>query len=118
NMLGEYARALAVARDRRNPFVLLGQASRFCARHAGGTIGLALLGLLLHGALTLLYNLVANAIGGSPLAIGWQQLAVLAWLWVKLLRVAWAAAYVRLAAGDREPAAGFAQGASLAPGEI
>jgi hypothetical protein len=118
NMLGEYARALAVARDRRNPFALLGQAFGFCARHAAGTIGLALLGLLLHGGLTLLYNAVASAIGGVPLAIGWQQLAVLAWLWIKLLRLAWAAAYVRLAAGDGAPAAGFPQAASATPGDI
>jgi hypothetical protein len=30
-----------------------------------------------------------------PLIVVWQQIVVLAWLWVKLLRLAWAAAYVR-----------------------
>jgi hypothetical protein len=105
NLLGEYARALAVANDRRNPFVLLWQAIGFCARHPAGTLGLAGLGLALHAGLALLYTTTASAIGGAPLAIGWQQLAVLAWLWVKLLRLAWAAAYVRLAAGDLPPVA-------------
>jgi hypothetical protein len=95
NILGEYARALAVARDRRNPFVLLVQACRFCARYSAGTLALALIGVLLQVVLVLLYRAVAGAIGGSPLAIVWQQLMVLAWLWAKLLRLAWAAAYVR-----------------------
>jgi len=99
NMLGEYARALAVARDRRNPFVLLEQAFRFCARHLAGMLALALCGVLLHLVLVLLYRAVAGAIGGSPLVVVWQQLIVLAWLWIKLLRLAWAAAYVRAADG-------------------
>lgn len=116
NMLGEYARALAVARGRRNPFVLLGQACRFCARHPAGTLALALLGVLLHMALALLYRAVADAIGGSPLLVAWQQLMALAWLWVKLLRLAWAAAYVRLTVGE-QPAASIPQGTSLARGE-
>ena len=51
-----------------------------------------------------------------PLAIGWQQLAVLAWLWVKLLRLAWAAAYVRLAAGERPPATQANFAGALRPG--
>src|SRR6266496_11386 len=54
NMLGEYARALAVARDRRNPFVLLEQAFRFCARHLAGTLALALFGVLMQLVLALL----------------------------------------------------------------
>jgi hypothetical protein len=103
NMLGEYARALAVARDRRNPFVLLGQACRFCMRYPAGTLALALIGMLLHLALALLYRTLARAIGGSPLAVIWQQLIVLVWLWVKLLRLAWAAAYVRAADGVDAP---------------
>ena len=95
NMLGEYARAIAVAHGRRNPFVLLGQAGRFCARRLAGTLALALFGVLLQLALLALYQVVAGTLGGSPLAVVWQQLVVLAWLWVKLLRLAWAAAYVR-----------------------
>src|SRR5512138_3736526 len=102
-MLGEYARALAVARDRRNPFVLLGQAGRFCARHPAGTLALALLGVLFQFVLALLYRAVAGAIGGSPLVVVWQQLIVLAWLWIKLLRLAWAAAYMRAADGADAP---------------
>ena len=95
NMVGEYARALGVARDRRNPFVLIGQAISFCARHLAGTLALALVGVLLHLALLLIYRVGAGSLGGSPLLVVWQQLVVLAWLWVKLLRLAWAAAYVR-----------------------
>lgn len=81
--------------------MLLGQAGRFCARHLAGTLALALLGVLLQLALLMLYQVVAGALGGSPLAIVGQQLVVLAWLWVKLLRLAWAAAYVR--AAETEP---------------
>jgi hypothetical protein len=103
NMLGEYARALAVAGDRRNPFVLFAQACGFCARHPAGTLALASIGVLLHLALVLLYRAVADPIGGSPLLVVWQQLVVLAWLWVKLLRLAWAAAYVRAADGIDTP---------------
>jgi hypothetical protein len=95
NMFGEYARALAVVRERYNPFVLLGQACGFCARHPAGTLALALIGVLLHLALVLLYRAVADGIGASPLLVVWQQLVVLAWLWIKLLRLAWAAMYVR-----------------------
>jgi len=115
-MLGEYARALALARDRRNPFVLLAQAIRFCARHAAGTLALALIGALLQVALVVLYRSLAGAAQGSPLLVAWQQLVVLAWLWVKLLRLAWAAAFVRLTAWE-QPAAGLPLGVSPAPGE-
>jgi len=63
------------------------------------TLALALFGVLMQLALALLYRALAGAIGGSLLAVVWQQLIVLAWLWIKLLRLAWAAAYVRAADG-------------------
>jgi hypothetical protein len=96
NLFGEYARALA-AHDRRNPFALLGMAIGFCVRNLGGVLVLALIGLLLHGALALLYGAVARALGGSVLLVIWQQLAVIGWLWIKLLRLAWAVSYVQAA---------------------
>ncbi len=91
NLLGEYARALAVARDRRNPFVLLGLAIAFCARRAGGVLLLGLLGLVLHLLVAGLYGVGAGLLGASPLLVVWQQLVLLAALAVKLLRLAWAA---------------------------
>lgn len=105
NTLGEYARVIAVARDRRNPFALIALALGFYARNFGGVLALLLAGLLLQLALTVLYAPIAGALAGTPVLIVWQQLAVLAWLWIKLLRLAWALGYVR-AAGlsvEREP---------------
>jgi hypothetical protein len=96
NMAGEYARALAVTRDRRNPLALLGMALGFCGRNPGGALALALAGLLLHTALAAVYGAVASAIGGNVIAIVWQQIAVLGWLWVKLLRLAWAVSYTQV----------------------
>lgn len=96
NLAGEYARALAVVRDRRNPFVLLGMAFAFCARHPG-TLLLGLLGVLLNVGLVLVYVPVARSLGSSPLVILVDQAFVLAWLWIKLLRLAWAVNYTRAA---------------------
>jgi hypothetical protein len=93
NVVGEYARAIAVVRDRRNPFALLGAALSFCLRHATGVLALALLGLLLHASVIALYLGLAT----FPLGLGAllaQQLIVLLWLWVKLLRLTWALSYV------------------------
>lgn len=98
NVLGEYARALAVVRDRRNPAALLAEAAAFCARRLPGVLLLALAGLLLHAALLALYRLGAGALGASPLVVVWQQVAVLAYVWIKLLRLAWALRYTQLAA--------------------
>jgi hypothetical protein len=95
NVVGEYARAIAVVRERRNPFVLLGAAVAFCAHHLGGVLALALLGLLLHIALAALYVLASETLARSPLALLLQQIVVLAWLWIKLLRLAWAVKYVQ-----------------------
>jgi hypothetical protein len=104
NVLGELARALGVARDQRNPFVLLGMAMSFARRNLAGVLALALLGLLIHAGLTGLYVVVARAIGESPVLVVWQQAAVMGWLWVKLLRLAWAIGYVRLAGSGRQSA--------------
>jgi hypothetical protein len=103
NTLGEYARALGVARGRRNPFALLGMALGFLRRRFFGAVGLALLGFLIHLALAALYGAVARLFGGSPAVVLWQQAAVLGWLWVKLLRLAWAASYVRLEPMEETP---------------
>lgn len=100
-LLGEYGRAVAVAADRRNPLVALGGAARFVIRRLPGALALAALGLLLHWAVAAAYGALGGRAGyAAPLA---QQLAALAWLWVKQLRLGWALAYV-LAAGCASPA--------------
>jgi hypothetical protein len=93
NVLGEYARALAVTRGRRNPFVLLGTAVGFSVGHLPGVLLLALIGLLLHLGLAALYSVVAGLLGASPLLPLWGQSIVFAWLWVKFLRLGWALSY-------------------------
>lgn len=100
---GEYARAQAVARGRRNPAVLIGLALGFMRRHWAGVLALALVGVLLHAALAWLYTLVAGALTGSPAGVLWQQAVALSWLWVKLLRLAWAVSYVRAAGASGAP---------------
>jgi hypothetical protein len=95
NIVGEYARVIAVAHNRRNPFLLFAAALAFCLRHLGGVLALALLGLLLHAGVAALALGLANL----PLAAGAlvvQQLVVLLWLWVKLLRLSWALNYVAI----------------------
>lgn len=93
NLLGEYARVLAVVRGRANPFVLIGMAVVFCARNLGGTLVLAALGLGLHVGLFALYSGVAPLLGAAPLLALWQQVVVFAWIWIKFLRLAWALSY-------------------------
>lgn len=93
NMLGEYARAIAVVEGRRNPLTLFGRAVAFCVRRPG-TLVLALLGVLLHGALAIGAVVLGQALGGSVLVVLAQQLVVFAWVWVKALRLAWALNYV------------------------
>jgi hypothetical protein len=102
--LGEYARAIAVVYDRRNPLVLLSRALAFFSRHLGGVLLFALLGLLIYGGLTLLYTLAAGPLTQFAVALLlWQQLALLAGIWLKLLRLAWAISYVE--ASERVPTA-------------
>lgn len=89
NLVGEYARALGVTRERRNPFALFGGAVTFIVRHPVALL-LGLLGLALHVALVAMYLGLAPQFGASPLAIILNQVLVFVWLWVKLLRLAWA----------------------------
>lgn len=93
--LGEYARAIAVVYERRNPFALLARALSFFSRHIGGVLLFVLLGLLIYGGLALLYMLGAGPLTQFAAAVLlWQQLALLATIWLKLLRLAWAVSYV------------------------
>lgn len=110
NVIGEFARAIAVVHDRRNPLALIGLAGAFCARHFVGVSGIALLGLMLHGSLSALYLPVAGTLRGSPAVIVWQQLCVFGWLWIKGLRLAWAVHYVRADEYQRAHAAATLEG--------
>lgn len=94
NVVGEYARALGVINDRRNPFVLLGSAARFCVRHIGGVLALTLLAALLYGLLVGIYTLLVRLLGASLLSIVVQQVLVFGTLWIKALRLALAARYI------------------------
>ena len=106
NVVGEYARAIAVARDQRNPLRLLLMALRFCGRNLPGVLLLTALGLLLHAGLAALYMVVARPLDGSPGTILWQQAVLLASIWIKFLRLAWALSYVQETDAPRnEPAA-------------
>lgn len=100
NLLGEYARAIAVVSGRRNPFALLGMAASFCARNLVGTLALALFGLALQIVAAILYRQLSSVVSVPLLVIAGQQLLVLGWLWIKLLRLAWAVSYVQ--AVDRD----------------
>jgi hypothetical protein len=89
---GEYGRAAAVAAGRANPIVALGAGARAIARRPVAALALAALGLLLHVAVAAAYGAAGPRMGWwAPLA---QQAAALAWVWVKLLRLGWAAAVV------------------------
>ena len=105
NLLGEYGRAIGVARDRRNPFALFGQACAFCARRLPGTLAIGLLGLLLHGAVIGLAIGLGTQLRAPLVALLFQQALSLAFIWVKLLRLSWALAYVQAADGPRAMAA-------------
>jgi hypothetical protein len=100
NTIGEYARAIAVVRWRRNPFVLYSAALAFAARNIGGVLALALLGLLLQGVVAAIYIGLGNVPLGAGVVVV-QQLLVLLWLWVKLLRLTWAVSYVTYTDHDR-----------------
>ncbi len=96
NMVGEYARALAVIENRRNPFVLLGRAFAFCTRRPG-TLVLALVGVLLSLVLAFVAVKALPLVSGGVLAIVVQQVLAFGWTWVKALRLAWALNYVETA---------------------
>lgn len=103
NLVGEYTRAIAVVRERRNPLVLFGAAARFCARHPE-TLVLGILGLLLHVGLAAVYIGILRALGGSAITIVVEQAVVFIWLWIKLLRLAWARALVVYASPEASSA--------------
>lgn len=113
NLLGEYARAVAVARDRHNPFVVFGWACVFCVRNMGGVLLLAVLGLILTGGLAALYAGVTVLLPGSPAIVLAQQLLTLGWLAIKLLRLSWAITYVQRSDLQPQPTA-----FSLSAGQI
>lgn len=93
-VVGEYARAIAVVRERRNPFIIFGQALSFCVRHLPGIVLLALLASLLLGLVLLISNVIPGIPSAPWLMVMIQQLVILALVWIKALRLAWAAHYV------------------------
>lgn len=90
NLFGEYARAAAVIQNRRNPLLLLGRAMRVVMTKLPGVLMLAIVGLGLHSAVALLYGSLTTRVSGFPITILVEQSVILAWLWIKLLRLAWA----------------------------
>lgn len=95
NVGGELARGLAVAQAEGNPLKLLGLAFGFGVRHWGGVLLLAGLGLALPLLVSLVYGAGSPFVSGSLAAVLVQQVTVLLWVWLKLLRLAWALGYVR-----------------------
>lgn len=95
NLVGEYARAIAVIRQRLNPFVLFGAALAFCARHLPGVLVFGAFGLLLNIALAAFYWYSSQALSQGILLIILQQLCLFAWIWIKFLRLLWALFYVQ-----------------------
>lgn len=94
NVWGELARSVAVAQAEGNPLKLVGLAFGFGLRHWGGVLLLAGLGLGLPLLVSLAYGAVSPFVGGTLVAVLVQQLTVLLWVWLKLLRLAWALGYV------------------------
>lgn len=100
-IIGEYARASAIVHERRNPFVIFGQALSFCARHLPGVALLALLSTL---ALLLVLG-IATMLPSTP-GLTWinviiQQVIILVLIWIKALRLAWAGHYVQAVVSGR-----------------
>ncbi|KAB8144855.1 hypothetical protein F8S13_03180 [Chloroflexia bacterium SDU3-3] len=103
NLAGEYARALAVTLERQNPFVLLGKGVAFCATHPGALL-LGLAGLAIQLGLVAAHRALDSAASGAAWLMLLDQAVVLVWLWAKLLRLAWARAYVASAHPPAEAA--------------
>ncbi|MBI5878924.1 MAG: hypothetical protein HZB53_14835 [Chloroflexi bacterium] len=106
NVIGEYARALAVSRQRRNPFAMAARSAGFVARHFPAVALLAVLGLLAQAALLIMLAQVGATVTiWSPLAgVIVQQMFVFGILWVKVLRLAVAAQLVRAEGAATGPA--------------
>jgi hypothetical protein len=99
NLWGEYARAAAVAYDRRNPLALLGLSACFVVRRPGA-LALGALGLLLSGLIVALAGDSAARAGGTLLQALVLQASALALVAVKQLRLAWALSYIQIEAGS------------------
>lgn len=99
NVFGEVARALAVNRQRRNPFAVTGQGIAFVARNIVPVVLFAVLGLALQAALLAVLVFANPALTSiSPwLALIVQQAVIFGLLWVKMLRLALASQLVRAA---------------------
>jgi len=91
NLLGEYARAVVVVDGRRDPARAMREAIALCARRPGALL-LGLLGFGLHAGLAWL-AWRGTSVVWVDLALA--QLFALLWVWLKLLRLAWALAYAR-----------------------
>lgn len=94
NVVGEYARAVAVTHERRNPFVLVWLALRLCVRKLPAVLGFVVLALAISAALTAVYGGLATVLRGSVALVLVQQLLVLFLVALKLLRLGWALSYV------------------------
>lgn len=99
NLLGEYARAVAVVADRRNPLALLQQSVGIVQRFAAPAFGFAVLGSAIHLGIALVYLGLVGFVVNTPFEIILQQLIALAWVWAKQLRLAWALGVVEGARG-------------------
>ena len=106
SLLGEYARAIAVARDRHNPLRLIGGAIGFGARHFPGVAALGILGMGSHLVTLQIYLALWGLVSGTLALVIVQQAVILLWLWIKLLRLAWAFSYVTTSGQIRDPATG------------
>jgi len=97
NVIGEYARALAIDRRRRNPFAISAQSIGFVARRFVPVALLAVLGVMAQAALLAALAFINPAVTAlSPwLALVVQQIIVFGLLWIKMLRLALAAQMVR-----------------------
>ncbi|MBC8159665.1 MAG: hypothetical protein H7Z42_00475 [Roseiflexaceae bacterium] len=113
NLTGEYARAIGVTQNLRNPFALFGHAATYITRRPAALL-LGLLGLALHAALVAIYLTILPLFGASPLVMLFNQLLVFAWLWLKLLRLAWARSLVAVGQASVQPSSA-AEPAASAP---
>ena len=94
-IIGEYARAIAVVRDRRNPFVIFGQALSFCIHHFAGVALLAIISSIMFVLVLFGYSLIPSIAGLPWLALVLQQMVIFVIVWIKALRLAWAGQYVQ-----------------------
>lgn len=116
NLLGEYARALAIAHSRRNPFAVLGLSAAFVWSHAIAVFALAAIGIALQGAMWAALAIVGilTAAWPPPLSFALQQAIIFALLWSKVFRLALAWHLVRIAA----PAVSLPAAARTAPATV